>query len=213
MNTLAELYKPSLGLLTDLYQLTMAYGYWKTDKKDLEAVFHLFFRQNPFRGGFTIAAGLATAIEYLENLHFDQAELEYLSTLRGNDEQAAFRPGVSRISQPHAIALRRGRRARRHRGVSQRAAGAGKRPAGPGPTAGIGPAEHHQLPDAHRHQGRARGNGRRGRSGHRIRAAPGTGHRRGAVGRPGGIHRRLRGHLERAGRTHFRHPGQGNHRA
>ncbi len=90
MNTLAELYKPSLGLLTDLYQLTMAYGYWKTDKKDLEAAFHLFFRQNPFRGGFTIAAGLATAIEYLENLHFDQAELECLSTLRGNDDKPLF---------------------------------------------------------------------------------------------------------------------------
>ncbi|MGA2796664.1 MAG: nicotinate phosphoribosyltransferase [Thermoguttaceae bacterium] len=90
MNTLAELYKPSLGLLTDLYQMTMAYGYWKTDKKDLEAVFHLFFRQNPFRGGFTIAAGLATAIEYLENLHFDQAELECLSTLRGNDDKPLF---------------------------------------------------------------------------------------------------------------------------
>jgi nicotinate phosphoribosyltransferase len=90
MNTLAELYKPSLGLLTDLYQMTMAYGYWKTDKKDLEAVFHLFFRQNPFHGGFTIAAGLATAIEYLENLHFDQAELECLATLRGNDDKPLF---------------------------------------------------------------------------------------------------------------------------
>ncbi len=90
MNTLAELYKPSLGLLTDLYQMTMAYGYWKTDKKDFDAVFHLFFRQNPFHGGFTIAAGLATAIEYLENLHFDQAELECLSTLRGNDDKPLF---------------------------------------------------------------------------------------------------------------------------
>jgi nicotinate phosphoribosyltransferase len=90
MNTLAELYKPSLGLLTDLYQMTMAYGYWKTDKKDLDAVFHLFFRQNPFRGGFTIAAGLATVIEYLENLRFDQSELESLSTLRGNDDKPLF---------------------------------------------------------------------------------------------------------------------------
>ena len=62
MNTLAELYKPSLGLLTDLYQLTMAYGYWKTDMTDFDAVFHLYFRQNPFRSGFTIVAELATAI-------------------------------------------------------------------------------------------------------------------------------------------------------
>ncbi len=90
MNTLAELYKPSLGLLADLYQMTMAYGYWKTEKKDLEAAFHLFFRQNPFHGGFTIAAGLATAVEYLANLHYDQAELDSLSTLRGNDARPLF---------------------------------------------------------------------------------------------------------------------------
>jgi nicotinate phosphoribosyltransferase len=90
MNTLSALYKPSLGLLTDLYQLTMAYGYWKTEMKDLEAVFHLFFRQNPFRGGFTIAAGLAPAIDFLQDLHFDQADLEYLAALRGNDEKPLF---------------------------------------------------------------------------------------------------------------------------
>lgn len=90
MNTLNAIYKPSLGLLTDLYQLTMAYGYWKTGKKDMEAVFHLFFRQNPFHGGFTVAAGLATAIEFLADLHFEQADLDYLAALMGNDEKPLF---------------------------------------------------------------------------------------------------------------------------
>ena len=89
---LSTLYKPSLGLLTDLYQLTMAYGYWKTGVGDREAVFHLSFRENPFRGGFTVAAGLASAVDYLENLHFDEQDVAYLAGLRGNDERRLFEP-------------------------------------------------------------------------------------------------------------------------
>jgi nicotinate phosphoribosyltransferase len=85
MNTLATLYRPSLALLTDLYQLTMAYGYWKTGWLEREAVFCLTFRRSPFRGGFTVAAGLATAIEYLENLRFTPEDTAYLAGLRGND--------------------------------------------------------------------------------------------------------------------------------
>ena len=50
MNTLAALYRPSLALLTDLYELTMAYGYWKVGMSDA-AVFHLVSR-NPFGSGF-----------------------------------------------------------------------------------------------------------------------------------------------------------------
>ena len=73
----------NLTLLTDLYQLTMAYGYWKTDLRDRQAVFHLVFRRHPFGGGFTVACGLATALEYLNNFRFDRADLDYLATLRG----------------------------------------------------------------------------------------------------------------------------------
>ena len=47
----------SQALLTDLYQLTMAYGYWKSGRANHEAVFNLFFRKPPFGGGYTIAAG------------------------------------------------------------------------------------------------------------------------------------------------------------
>jgi len=92
MNTLGALYKSSLGLLTDLYQLTMAYGYWKTGRHGQEAVFHLFFRTHPFGGGFTVAAGLATAVEYLEGLRFDPEDLAYLAGLRGNDGRPLFEP-------------------------------------------------------------------------------------------------------------------------
>jgi nicotinate phosphoribosyltransferase len=92
MNTLGTLYRSSLGLLTDLYQLTMAYGYWKAGCQDREAVFHLFFRKHPFDGGFTVAAGLATVVEYLEGLRFDPEDLTYLAGLQGNDEQPLFEP-------------------------------------------------------------------------------------------------------------------------
>jgi nicotinate phosphoribosyltransferase len=70
------------ALLTDLYQLTMAYGYWKAGKADEHAVFHLLFRKQPFKGGFTICAGLADAIEYLKGFAFEREDLEYLAELK-----------------------------------------------------------------------------------------------------------------------------------
>jgi len=80
------------ALLTDLYQLTMAYGYWKAGKADQQAVFQLFFRKNPFQGGFTLAAGLADAIEYLRGFRFQESELAYLATLKGRDSRSLFEP-------------------------------------------------------------------------------------------------------------------------
>jgi NH3-dependent NAD+ synthetase len=81
------------ALLTDLYQLTMAQGYWKTGRAGREAVFHLFFRKAPFQSGFTIAAGLATAVDFLKAFHFTKADLSFLATLTGNDDQPLFAPG------------------------------------------------------------------------------------------------------------------------
>lgn len=92
---LIESYKSatSLSLLTDLYQLTMAYGFWKTGHTDKEGIFNLFFRKNPFSGGYTIACGLEQVIELLENFHFDSTDIEYLATLQGNDGSALFDEG------------------------------------------------------------------------------------------------------------------------
>ncbi len=82
----------SLALLTDLYQLTMAYGYWRrglaTD--GTRAAFHLFFRTPPFGGEVAVAAGLEPVAEYLEGLHFDGDDLAYLETLTGNDGAPLF---------------------------------------------------------------------------------------------------------------------------
>lgn len=85
-------YNQSLTLLTDLYQLTMSYGYWKAGLDKKEAVFHLFFRKRPFHGGFTITAGLEAVVNYLKNFHFDPSDLAYLATLRGADDQPLFEP-------------------------------------------------------------------------------------------------------------------------
>ncbi|WP_425615942.1 nicotinate phosphoribosyltransferase [Anatilimnocola sp. NA78] len=83
---------PSLALLTDLYQLTMSYGYWKLRRHEQRAVFHLFFRSLPFDGGYAIAAGLQPALDFIQNLRFEASDLEYLATLRGNDDAPLFEP-------------------------------------------------------------------------------------------------------------------------
>jgi nicotinate phosphoribosyltransferase len=80
----------SLALLTDLYQLTMAYGYLKSGSWNREAVFLLHFRKPPFGSGYTIACGLAPAIEFLERFRFAPDDLEYLATLQGNDGSPLF---------------------------------------------------------------------------------------------------------------------------
>ena len=80
----------SLGLLADLYQLTMAFGYWKSGMADHEAVFHLTFRKHPFGSGFTVACGLQPAVDFLEEFRFDQTDRQYLQTLQGNDGKPLF---------------------------------------------------------------------------------------------------------------------------
>lgn len=92
MRPVTQLYRPSLALLTDLYELTMAYGYWKSQTAEREAVFHVAFRRAPFHGGFTIACGLAYVIDWLNHLRFDDDDIAYLRSLTGADGQALFDP-------------------------------------------------------------------------------------------------------------------------
>lgn len=85
-------YRQPMGLLTDLYQLTMAYGYWKLGRAEQESVFHLFFREPPFDGGYAVTAGLEPVLEYLESYQLDPSDIEYLGTLVGNDGAPLFEP-------------------------------------------------------------------------------------------------------------------------
>ena len=78
------------ALMTDLYQLTMAYGYWKLDRHGRKASFALHYRKNPFGGGYAVAAGLAQAVEYLLGARFSPRDLAYLEGLAGNDGRPIF---------------------------------------------------------------------------------------------------------------------------
>lgn len=91
--TPSALYRPSLSLLTDLYQLTMAYGYWRLGLAERRAVFSLFFRRNPFKGGFSLAAGLPWAVDMLQGFACDPEDLSYLQGLTGSDGRPLFAVG------------------------------------------------------------------------------------------------------------------------
>jgi nicotinate phosphoribosyltransferase len=71
----------------------MACGYWNAGVSDYEAAFHATFRENPFSGEFTVACGLATAIDFLRAFHFNDTEIEYLASQRGNDGEPLFSAG------------------------------------------------------------------------------------------------------------------------
>lgn len=92
MKPLSGLYAQSLALLTDLYELTMAYGHWKLGV-EREAVFHLFFRSHPFHGGFTVAAGLESVLDFIDSFRFTDDDCEYLGSLTGADGQPLFERG------------------------------------------------------------------------------------------------------------------------
>ncbi len=92
MKITKDLYQSSLALLTDFYQLTMAYGYWKAGKAEQESVFNLFFRKHPFQGGFTVAAGLEYVIDFCKDFRFEKEDLAYLRDMKAKDGTPLFEP-------------------------------------------------------------------------------------------------------------------------
>jgi len=88
----SQLYRASLGLLTDFYELTMAYAAWKGGIAETETVFHLVFRKNPFEGGYAIAAGLEHAADYILNHRLEADDIAYLAEQRGIDGRPLFEP-------------------------------------------------------------------------------------------------------------------------
>ena len=73
--------KRNISMMMDLYELTMANGYFAGENRMQRVVFDVFYRKNPDNGGFAIFAGLEHSIEYVENLHFDQDDIEYFREL------------------------------------------------------------------------------------------------------------------------------------
>lgn len=71
----------NLTMMMDLYELTMANGYYNDQDKDTKVAFDVFYRKNPDNGGFAIFAGLEQIVEYIENLHFGEEDIEYFRSL------------------------------------------------------------------------------------------------------------------------------------
>ena len=75
----------NLTLLTDLYQLTMMYGYSKSEQKDKIAVFDVFYRG--VGNNYAVACGLEQVIDYINELKFNEEDIEYLRSLKLFDEE------------------------------------------------------------------------------------------------------------------------------
>ena len=73
--------KHNLSMLLDLYEMTMANGIFQSDMRDTVTYFDMFFRRVPDNGGYAIMAGLEQLIEYFNNLHFTEDDINYLRSL------------------------------------------------------------------------------------------------------------------------------------
>ena len=79
-------------LLTDLYELTMAQGYWETGKASTKACFHMFFRDYPFKGGYAVACGMAQLADIVRDFRFSEEDLAYLGSLPAPAGGKLFKP-------------------------------------------------------------------------------------------------------------------------
>lgn len=73
--------KRNISMMMDLYEMTMANGYFANQQKPQKVVFDVFYRKNPDQGGYAVFAGLEQVVEYAENLHFDSADMDYFRSL------------------------------------------------------------------------------------------------------------------------------------
>uniref|UniRef100_H3G920 Nicotinate phosphoribosyltransferase n=1 Tax=Phytophthora ramorum TaxID=164328 RepID=H3G920_PHYRM len=77
-------------MLTDLYQITMVYAYWKVGRHNDHAVFDLFFRKNPFHGEYTVFAGLEEALAMVNTFKFTPSDIAYLREVLPHAEDGFF---------------------------------------------------------------------------------------------------------------------------
>ena len=78
---MAQFDKRNISMMMDLYEMTMANGYFASQKEPQKVVFDVFYRKNPDQGGYAIFAGLEQVIEYVENIHFDREDIAYFRSL------------------------------------------------------------------------------------------------------------------------------------
>ena len=87
VNTMSMGDERNLTMVMDLYELTMSNGYFLEGHEDHMATFEVFFRKIPDNGGFAIFAGLEQVIDYIENMHLDEEDIEYFRSLGMFDER------------------------------------------------------------------------------------------------------------------------------
>lgn len=95
--------KVDYELLTDLYQLTMAQGYWRTGQGETDACFHMYFRDYPFKGGYAVACGMAQLAELLENFSFSEDDLSYLASLKAPAGGSLFKKDFLDYLRHHTL--------------------------------------------------------------------------------------------------------------
>ena len=82
-----------VALNTDLYELTMAQGFWESGLVDAQGCFNVFFRDNPFNGGYAVACGIGQIAELVENLRFDDESIAYLASVKAPGGGPLFKQG------------------------------------------------------------------------------------------------------------------------
>ena len=90
--SLTDCTKPTdVALNTDLYELTMAQGFWESGLVDAQGCFNVFFRDNPFGGGYAISCGTGQVAELVENFTFDDEAIDYLASLNAPGGGSLFK--------------------------------------------------------------------------------------------------------------------------
>lgn len=104
--SLTDRTKPTdVCLNTDLYELTMAQGFWESGLFGSEACFNAFFRENPFGGGYAVACGTGQIAELVENFVFTDEDIDYLSSLTAPGGGPMFKPAFLEFLRGHKLDL------------------------------------------------------------------------------------------------------------
>lgn len=104
--SLTDRTKPTdVSLNTDLYELTMAQGFWESGLVDTQATFNAFFRENPFGGGYAIACGMGQIPDLVENFVFDDEDIEYLASIPAPGGGSMFKPAFLEYLRNHHLDL------------------------------------------------------------------------------------------------------------
>ena len=104
--SLTDRTKPTdVSLNTDLYELTMAQGFWESGLVDTQATFNAFFRENPFGGGYAVACGMGQIPELVENFVFDDEDINYLASIPAPGGGSMFKPAFLEYLRNHHLDL------------------------------------------------------------------------------------------------------------